>query len=272
MFIKANLNFHNTFKPEKQYISSLLELANNTDSLSVQDISSQTGIPAGKVSGKVEPHIFYSNYMGLIDYKKIDGNYSLKRTILGEKVFAEDPGFQEELTTLLCHCMMLREKNGAPLWAYAFKNIFPNYRSGVKKNIFLLELNKVFNDKVNTKNIAPFFGSYESFFKSLNILNISDNINISSKPYNKEFIYLYALILFEYWNEAYLNQEEITSVQLDDLCFGKAFGWDKPQEYSVLEHLSDKGIIRLNRQLMPYTVLKLTNENELVNCLYSELC
>ena len=39
-----------------------------------------------------------------------------------------------------------------------------------------------------------------------------------------------------------------------------------------MEHLADWGMIRMNRQLMPYTILKLTTEDELINNLYSELC
>ena len=70
---KVNLNFHQTFKPEKQYIGSILNVADNTDGIGVQEISSYTGIPNGKSSGKVEPHIIYANYMGLIEYEKKNG-------------------------------------------------------------------------------------------------------------------------------------------------------------------------------------------------------
>jgi hypothetical protein len=50
------------------------------------------------------------------------------------------------------------------------------------------------------------------------------------------------------------------------------FGWDSQTEYDVLEHMVDKGFIRLNRQLMPYTILKLVDKKELIEGLYSELC
>ena len=79
-------------------------------------------------------------------------------------------------------------------------------------------------------------------------------------------------MLFELWDEMYLQQEEISSVQLETLNFGKIFGWDVQKEYEVLEHLSDKGIIRLNRQLVPYTILRLTEKDSVMERLYSELC
>ena len=79
-------------------------------------------------------------------------------------------------------------------------------------------------------------------------------------------------MLLEYWNETFPDQDEITSVQLDKLCYGPVFGWDSQEEYEVLEHLSDKGIIRMNRQLMPYTILKMVESEDLIGRLYSELC
>ena len=131
----------------------------------------------------------------------------------------------------------------------------------------------MFPGKINTKNLAPFYSSYEDMFSELSVLSEKDDsVSSNSKPYNKEFIYLYAYVLWTLWDEEFANQDEISSTQLDTLCFGKIFGWSSEQEYKVLEHLSDHGIIRLNRQLMPYTILKLTSIETLLNKLYSELC
>lgn len=273
----VSINFHQTFKPEKQYISSILEIAGSSAYSSVKDISLQTGIPNGKSSGKVEPHIYYATFMGLITYDKrkisaID-RYSISRTLLGEMVYSEDPGFQEDLTLLLCHCMMQREKEGAPLWSTVFKSILPRYRRGISKDMLIKELNVVFKNKVTVKNIAPFYLSYSSFFDGIGPLDVNaDSITLTPVPYNREFVYLYALVLFEYWQEVYPAQDEITSDQLKELHYGDVFGWGIQEEYETLEHLVDKGIIRLNRQLMPYTILKMVEKEDLINRLYSELC
>lgn len=268
-----NVNFHQTFRPEKHYIAAILELAGDNAAHSVKDISSLTGIPNGESSGKVEPHIIYAYYMGLIDYEKKDGMYSLSRTTLGEGIYTEDPGLQETLTILLCHCMMLRTISGAPLWTRIFKTVLPMYRTGIKKDMLLKELEAPFGGKVNTKNIAPFFGSYDSFFDTLCLLqDDGDLVKIQPVQYDKEYIYVYAYALLSYWDESFPNQDEITSTQLEELCFGEVFGWDTQDEYQVLEHLSDYGIIRMNRQLMPYTLLKLTEKEDLIEKLYSELC
>ena len=269
----GNLNFHQTFKPEKQYVGSILDVANNTVSMSVSDISACTGIPNGKSSGKVEPHIQYAQYMGLIQAEKNEGVYTLSRTKLGDIVYMEDPGFQEELTLLLCHAMMQRNIAGAGMWNAVFTKVLPMYRGGIKKELLLKELEQIFDGKANKKNLAPFLGSYEDMFSNLNLLTMNaEFISINNSLYNKEFIYLYAYVLYELWDEMCADQEEISSVQLTTLCFGKIFGLDEQREYEVLEHLSDKGIVRLNRQLVPYTILRVVEKDTLVERLYSELC
>lgn len=63
-----NVNFAQTFKPEKQYISAILKLATKNEPMTAKQISLETGIPSGESSGKVVPHIEYAKYMGLIDY------------------------------------------------------------------------------------------------------------------------------------------------------------------------------------------------------------
>lgn len=270
---QLNINFHQTFKPEKQYIGDILNVANMAAPLSVQDISAYTGIPNGKSSGKVEPHIHYARYMGLIESEKKDGKYLLTRTKLGEIVYGEDPGLQEYLSVLLCHSMMLRKKNGADMWNAVFHKILPQYHMGIKKDLLIKELSILVNGKVNKKNFAPFIGSYEDMFSSIGILLVeTENIDMTMLQFNKEYVFLYAYILFEYWDEIFSSQDEISSIQLEELNFGKTFGWDEQYEYNVLEHLSDKGIVRLNRQLVPFTILRLVDKDTVMEKIYSELC
>ena len=57
-----NVNFHQTFRPEKQYIAAILELSGDNETHSVREISALTGIPNGESSGKVEPHILCELY------------------------------------------------------------------------------------------------------------------------------------------------------------------------------------------------------------------
>ena len=100
---QVNVNFHQTFKPECQYISSILDIADGITWRSVKDISAVTGIPQGTSSGKVEPHISYAEYMGLVKSERKEKQIKLSRTDLGEIIYMEDPGLQELLTKTLLH-------------------------------------------------------------------------------------------------------------------------------------------------------------------------
>jgi hypothetical protein len=270
MRIHSNINFHQTFKPERQYISAILEITDYSDDMDIKEISSITGIPTGKSSGKVEPHILYAQYMGLITAKKMNNKYHIELTKFGIIVKSEDPGLVENLTLLLCHCMIVRVNQGAELWSYVFNRILPSYRNVIKVALFNKELEQKFGTKIK---LAPFNGTYTDFLKELNIIDVSDGIVKMNKViYNKEHIYLYALVLFEYWDEIYNNQDEISSLEMTKIGFRNPFGWNEKEEYEILEHMSDKGILRFNRQLMPYTILRLLDKQVIIDRLYNELC
>lgn len=276
--IKSNLNFHQTFKPERNYISTILTDALIVSGMNVQEIAEQTGIPTGKSSGKVEATLAYCDYMNLITKKKVNGTYQIALTPIGKCVRQEDVGLSEKLTILLCHCMLVRRIKGASLWSYIFHGIFPKCRNEIENSLFSKEIEMQFGDNVK---MGPFNGSYEELFSVLNLLNFfSDKVVLTPIVYNREFIYLYAYVFFCYWNEWYENmqdidiisKEEITSDQLRTIGFRCPFGWSEKEEYQVLEYLSDKNLIRMNRQLSPYTIRRLVDEKTLIKELYSELC
>lgn len=269
---QVNLNFHSGFKPEKQYISSILSVADTTEPMSVQDISAYTGIPNGKSTGKVLPHINYAKYMGLIDVDRENGKINLKKTKLGNMVSIEDPGLQEELTILLCHAMLLSPNSDASVWKCIFNDILPSYSGKVDKDTLIKSVGNILGNKVNTRNMSPFWGAYDEMFSCLGILNISNEIvAINAVQYNREYIYVYAMVLFEFWDNMYVEQTEISESQFSAMKIKNIFGWNEQQEYEMLEHLNDKGIIRLNRQLVPYTILKLADKDAMIEKLYSEL-
>lgn len=270
---KTNLSFHLTFKPEQAHLSALLSIAKDTEWESLQAISEATGIPMGKSSGKVKPHLFYAKYMGLLDWHSKNKKIYLSLTSLGKIVESEDPGFSEKLTLLLCHCMIIRKEAGADLWSYIFKILLPRYQNNIEAKFFYAEIDSYYDKKVN---MAPFFGSYigsyDTLFKRLNLLQRDkDSWKLNSLQYDKECVYVYALALFEYWDEMFLSYDEITSDQLEKIGFRSAFGWSTIQENDVLIKLADKSFIRVNRQLKPFTILRLIDKKAVINKLYTEL-
>lgn len=277
---RTNLNFHLTFKPERQYLCSLLAEVSNCNGMDIQGISNQTGIPTGKSSGKVEPTISYANYMGLLIKEKKDGKYEIKYTALGECVKNEDAGLLEKLSLLILHCMIVRPFGGAELWAYIFHHVFPKYRNQLTLSQFDKEIELKFGAGVK---IAPFNGSYKDLFGPLNLINengeqlVLNNIKIDS-----DFVYLYAFVLFTYWDEWLNNASadetkmasytEITADHLNAIGFKNPFGWSDKDEYKVLEMMANKGLIALNRQMVPFIVRRITDVQFIVDELYSKLC
>lgn len=279
---KINLDFHQTFKPERACLSSLLVELKACSGKSAQEISKITGIPTGASSGKVVPSIYYLFYMGMITYELTDKQYYFVYTYLGKCVMEEDPGLMENLTLLLMHCMLSRKQSGAGLWGYIINELLPKYHYDIKRDNFEKELEMYYEKNVVT---APFNGTYAGIFNQLGILQINNGgYLMTSHSYNSEFIYLYSLVLYEYWDEwinGYSNEEkedykisdkEITSVQLSQIGYRLPFGWSEQEEYHSLEAMHDKGVIVLNRQMSPFIVRRITSKEEITTLLYSELC
>ena len=110
-----NLSFHQTFPPERDCLARLLELASDMPPMTKEQISQVTGIPTGTSSGKVEPHIQYAEFMGLICDLRSQGLHCLTRTALGEQIYLSDPFLSEPLSQLLCHANICREYRGRSL-------------------------------------------------------------------------------------------------------------------------------------------------------------
>ena len=87
---KVNLNFHESFNPDFEYISKIVQIADNCEGLTKEEISELTGIPTGASSGKVEPHINYAKFMNLIEFKKESSRYYIYSTSLGKVIENED--------------------------------------------------------------------------------------------------------------------------------------------------------------------------------------
>jgi hypothetical protein len=95
MINRSQLKFHETFQPELSYIAKLLELADRDYAGDKYEISELTGIPTGKQKGKVEPHIKYAAYMGLISFTNEKGVYTLNISDVGKELFEQDPLFMK---------------------------------------------------------------------------------------------------------------------------------------------------------------------------------
>ena len=270
-----NLNFHQTFPPESSYLSRLFDIVGYNYSMSKEEISELTGIPTGKSSGKVEPMIKYAQYMGLITDEISEGKHNLSLTPLGEIVLAEDMGFQEELTLWLCHARLC-SVNGAPLWYEMIKHVLPKYNYDVKNIYIQDELERVFQNKREI-HIAPFYSSYANMFKRLKIVEKSEETTTLKNNFLKnEFLYLYAYTVLYEWEALYVDEHntvlnEITGDEFESMMLPQTLGLSETDFEKMLRLLEEHNIIKFNRQLVPYTVIKLANSKEILPLLYSLL-
>ena len=70
----------------------------------------------------------------------------------------------------------------------------------------------------------------------------------------------------------YPDNNEISSIELDALKFASAFGFNQTIVNQILSQISEKGFIKINGQLSPFTVMKTTKSEDILSLMYSLLC
>ncbi len=273
---KAFLEFHETFKPEMIYISKLLKLAAEHYSGTKFEISEISGIPTGDQKGKVEPHIKYASFMGLIDFSHEKGVYSLKLTPVGEEVFVQDPYLHEDLTAWICHYGMIRKEIGAPQWSYLIHDAHLGLDEPLGQERLFSLASAWFDMPVSNMSKKVFSvvkSSYmEGCFSRLGFLDWTDSIVIHEQTEKIDLAFVYAYALFDSWERLYSEKREITDFELKDgLGFGKMFGFNEEECNYVIDSLSDEGLLIVNRQLYPATIIRTADAKSIIPRLYSRL-
>lgn len=277
MIHRSQIKFHETFQPEAGYLAKILELASNNYSGSKFEISEKTGIPTGKQKGKVEPHIKYAAFMGLLSYACEKGKYQISLTDLGREVYVQDPYLHETLTKWLCHYGISRKEYGAPQWSFLIHDGNPGFIQGISPERIMSQASSIFESNVTfDEAFSVLRRSYmNGFFAELHYLTVEEDSGEYHfiESYEKdEFLYLYAYAILNNWDARFPDQSEITVLELmEDLSFGKQFGLTDDSVGEVLEKLSEEGIIAINRQLYPATMIRTSTVNQVIPLLYSKL-
>ncbi len=274
MINRSQLKFHETFQPELSYIAKLLDLAGKGYSGDKFQISEITGIPTGKQKGKVDPHIKYAAYMGLIRFENEKGIYTLNCTEVGNEVLEQDPFVHEKLSKWLCHCGISRINHGAPQWYYTVHLGHSGFYRADTSAHHLDKANTLFSTSISFEEM---FGvvrrSYsEGFFSSLNYLKWDEKLTYLPHNYNPEMLFLYAFSILECWDRVFSGKKEISFDDLNrNIEPGKTFNLNEEEIDSILNEMSYEGIVILNRQLYPTTIVRTVETSELVPKLYSRL-
>ena len=268
-----HLNFHQTFAPELESLIRIVALANEeVGFLTKEEISERTSIPTGKSSGKVEPHIYYAAAMRLITFEKESGKYKCELTMLGKVVLLEDPYLVENLTKLLLHAFLADRHSPVALWAFVFNDFIPKVMGTFNSEQIQNAIERKFAANVN---LSPFRTTYSSdlSFGNLELLLLEDKKYIT-KPHriSKENLYVYGYVLLTQWEELLMDRTEITIDEvMDTLYFGKPFIWEEKQVRDVLDLMQDMGLVKLNAQLSPITIIKNQSAAYCLNKMYSLL-
>lgn len=269
---KYNLNFHQTFCPDKNYISKLLSKTSELKLVTKEQISEITTIPTGNSSGKVEPTIEYMKYMDLIDYKKESNLYTIRKTPLGELVSREDEYLSERITLLMLNYFLTSKSFGAEMWYKILREMPYKYGRNISMNIVMKEMESYYKKKVKMGALnSTYINEYS--FNEINIVDIDkENYSFKSIKYNYEEIYMYAYTLIKELEYLDSERKEFTINEIvDDLKWNLGFGWTKDEAYNVLEQLENKGIVKINKQLNPITVIVNKENKEIINDIYSLL-
>lgn len=114
--------------------------------------------------------------------------------------------------------------------------------------------------------------SDDGFWAVLNLMDFSEGLRINSTYYNNIMLYVYAYTLLSAWDKIYPTEQEITIDQIVmNLKWNKRFGFDDDEMMYALEKMEETSILRLNKQLMPVTVIRTTNTASLLPYLYDYL-
>ena len=261
--LNYGINFHQTFPPTPFYIGRILLIADGRK-MSAREISDETGIPQGESSGKVVPHLKYAAYMGLIE----SDISAPTLTMLGKTVLEQDGYCREELTQWIMHSNLC-SRIGAPMWSFFVRDLLHNNHMSISKDY----LSNQMLAKFGTAKYTPVITTYNEF-SAINYLQVdktSGKVEITPQRINKELLYMYGYELLREWDIVYPNSHEITAEELYGLACSECLGMNENQWFEVLEQLSAKSICRINKQLTPFTVVRLSSPDLLIGKLYSNL-
>lgn len=265
-----DIEFHKTFQPQDTYITRILELADKGYSGTKEEISSVTGIPTGKTSGKVVPHIRYAGFMGLINFEKEGGKYTLSLSRLGEVVYREDKYLYEKITKLICHYNICDREKGAPIWAFLYNQLPNKLDDDIGNSFIVSKANEFFGRTVEFSVVKKAYS--EGFWQNSGIMDWNDALHIKSQLFADDCKYMYAYALLNSWEYYLPNEREISVTHVADvLKWSRRFGFDESEALNSLDEITAEGIISVNKQLHPSTVIRIEEADKLLDRLYDTL-
>lgn len=267
-------SFHQSFLPERRHLSSLLRLAATGFEGAIEPISVVTGIPTGKSSGKIVPHLKYASAMGLIkSASATQGTYRLGLTSLGKEVAKEDALLHEDLTQLILHLMLARPVGGAAVWHVFFgmSRLSLGQESSIEAATSFLcsTLGK------SSSIPGPLFAAYreESSLARSGMLAVEQSrFKRGCIPANPDYYWGLASCWLSYWEHVAPDEQQLALSKLEAMTgFLEITGWTRSQYDGFLSWAVDHRIAKVDRQTGEPLILRTTSSPDLAARIYSEL-
>jgi len=272
------LNFHQTFIPERRYLSSLLLLVSSGTSDSDDELSEKTGIPMGKSSGKLRATLEYAKGMGLIEVKnKKQRVISLSN--LGTALRKEDPYLNEANSQILMHLELTRKDTGADLWFNIFVHAPQILGPRFKQSQLSVFLEKIYG-KSKRSLIGPVLRTYQepASLCLVDMLEVGDGsdpeIHIKPAPLLDRYREIYAFLLLCIWENSScaMNSNQITiDIINEETEIQSQLNLNNRQFDHFLSLIQNCKAIEIDKQMNPWILTKKSESTVFVKRLFESI-
>lgn len=270
-------NFHQTFIPEKHYLTALLRYAADDLSGSFTEMSDETGIPMGKSSGKMPAIFNYALGMGLIEDQS-KGRGSEKQpslTPFGRTVLLEDPNFSEELTQWLAHLNLCRRSHGAEIWFLTFGPGQDAIGMQFSKDELDQYLRSATGKRPKKSMAGPMFGMYDdpASFKTSRILSVeSEMVKRFPAPLIDGFAGGYCAHFLSLFEKHFSRERQVTVSDFESETYWcRIGGWNESQMEFILDLLQNKKAVDIDRQMSPWIITRKSDASAYWLRIYDDL-
>jgi hypothetical protein len=258
--------FHQTFIPERHYLSALLTFAGEDGTGGDLDISEKTDIPTGKSSGKVPATIQYARGMGLISVSGKGKDRRLAPTLLGKAVLDGDPNLGKPLTQWLIHLNLCRRMGGAENWHLCFgpgADLLGNRFTRNELEDFLAGR----LGRAKRSLIGPMVRAYEDpvSLKTAGVLRQEEGTIVRKPaPLSPEYGCGYGAFLLSLWDAHFPDDRQVTLTDLEKETFwGRVHGWNEAGREAALDAVRTAGAVTIDKQMRPWVLTRSAHADDL---------
>ncbi len=270
-------SFHQTFIPERVYLTVMLAFAAAEKDGTLPEISAKTGIPMGKSSGKTPAILDYCYGMGLVTLDPRNGAVRAPRlTPFGRVVFLEDKFLKQPLTQWLAHFHLCRPDAGAEAWFLAFvkgRKILSDSFSQEQLERFLHDQS---GGRLQTSLVGPLVRTYNdpAAFLETRLFDVSESASLHrrSAPISKDFVRGYAAWLLSLLETHFPDQREVAANDLKSATYWEDIGgWSSAQSDQLLTLIQECRYIDINRHIRPWIITRVCPSVDVWTSIYDDL-